>query len=353
MQAQERHMKFLFIAPRFHNNQYYWVKSLTDHNHEVRFWVWRKEPLENYSALTPSLIPRSSFGLPKILSCYREMKALDPDIVVVRDPRSFLFVFVSMLIARMQKRKVFIYSQTPLYQTMSWVKKITVRLMLRFFGSLWITPIIGDMRYPKFHPRAFYVPFAIEPQAQEKSPVRRPIRIISVGKIYQERKNHLLLLEAFYDSLKKSDIRLTIIGALSGNSPEYFNKMRVYIKKYDLEQTVEIKTNLEHNEVLREYAKHDLFVLPSSNEPLAYSPLEAMGAGLPVICSDTNGFRWYVKDGENGYIFKSEDVSDLKDKVSLAIPRLQEMSKNSLNSVKQFYTPKSFYEKFMEAVQSV
>ena len=42
-----------------------------------------------------------------------------------------------------------------------------------------------------------------------------------------------------------------------------------------------------------------------------------------------------------------------KDKVSLAIPRLQEMSKNSLNSVKQFYTPKSFYEKFMEAVQSV
>ena len=129
--------------------------------------------------------------------------------------------------------------------------------------------------------------------------------------------------------------------------------MRVYIKRHDLGQVVEIKTNLEHQEVLREYAKHDLFVLPSSNEPLAYSPLEAMGAGLPVICSDTNGFRWYVEEGENGYIFKSGDVADLRDKVSLTISRLQEMSKKSLDSVKQFYTPKSFYEKFMEAVQNV
>src|SRR3989344_1026405 len=152
-------MKFLFIAPRFHNNQYYWVKSLTDHNHEVRFWVWRKEPLENYSALTPSLIPRSSFGLPKILSCYREMKALDPDIVVVRDPRSFLFVFVSMLIARMQKRKVFIYSQTPLYQTMSWVKKNNRKINASVFRFSLDYPNYWRYEISQISPKSFLCAF--------------------------------------------------------------------------------------------------------------------------------------------------------------------------------------------------
>ena len=48
--------------------------------------------------------------------------------------------------------------------------------------------------------------------------------------------------------------------------------------------------------------------LPSSDEPAAVSHLEAMSHSLPVICSDSNGTRCYIRQGENGYVFRTGDA---------------------------------------------
>ena len=50
---------------------------------------------------------------------------------------------------------------------------------------------------------------------------------------------------------------------------------------------------------------------PAENEPAAVSHLEAMSHSLPAICSDSNGTQCYIRPGENGYIFKTDDLEDL------------------------------------------
>jgi glycosyltransferase involved in cell wall biosynthesis len=66
------------------------------------------------------------------------------------------------------------------------------------------------------------------------------------------------------------------------------------------------------DDVPRILAAADLFVLPSLSEPFGLAPLEAMLARVPVIVSDADGFRDYMRDGENGLVFPKGDVEALR-----------------------------------------
>lgn len=57
----------------------------------------------------------------------------------------------------------------------------------------------------------------------------------------------------------------------------------------------------------------DVYVLPSVNEGLSNSLLEAMATGLPVIASDVGGNPEVVHDGISGLLFAAGGVDELSD----------------------------------------
>ena len=79
-----------------------------------------------------------------------------------------------------------------------------------------------------------------------------------VGPVTQP--DYLSELEARAAALGVAD-RLTVVGALKPSSPE----------------------------LVREYRKADVFILPSRHEPFGIVVLEAWAAGVPVIASDVGG----------------------------------------------------------------
>ena len=315
-------MHFVFTAPRYHTNQHFSVKALLDSGHRVSFLALGRGHSEVYDALTPTIIGESAamraigMSVPPLSDFWRLMRRLRPDVVIIRSPNS-AYGLLSVVAARLMGCTVVFYTQTPVHRRLGRWKRFMRSFLAWAARARWITPVLGS---PDAYPPAFgalrYVPFVVEPQT---APEQRQwfrggaINVLSVGK-FRERKNHRLFLRAVAGLSERYPVRATVIGecTTAGHRRE-FAELREFQTSAGLDDRVCFKTNLSYWDVQREYARHDLFVLPSRDEPAAVSPLEAMAHSLPVICSDSNGTRCYIRPGENGYVFRTDDVDHLEE----------------------------------------
>ncbi len=67
------------------------------------------------------------------------------------------------------------------------------------------------------------------------------------------------------------------------------------------------------------YAACDIFVLPSLNEGLPMTVLEAMAAARPVIASNVGAIPTVVRNGETGLLVEPRDVAGLKAALGLLL----------------------------------
>lgn len=61
----------------------------------------------------------------------------------------------------------------------------------------------------------------------------------------------------------------------------------------------------------------DAFVLPSYQDGLGLSALEAMACGVPVVVTEDTGMKEYVREGVNGYIVRTGDWKALHDRLEV------------------------------------
>ena len=356
-------MRFVFTAPRYHTNQHFAVKSLLDAGHQVTFLALSKGQSEIYDAIHPAILAESpamraiGVSAPPLSDLWRAMRTLKPHVVVVRNPNS-AFGLLSVATARLLRRTVVFYSQTPMHRKLGWRQRLVRSLPARLAGAQWITPVLGS---PETHPPAFsalrYVPFVMEPQTApgQKTWFREStINLLSLGK-FETRKNHRLFLKAIAALSELHPIRATVIGECT--TPEHrrvFAELDDLHSKLGLYGRVSFKTNLSYQDVQREYQMHDLFVLPSRDEPAAVSHLEAMSHSLPVICSDTNGTQCYIRPGENGHVFRTDDPDNLVECIERIISdraRLMEMGARSYELVLSEHSPEIYVQSLMSIAE--
>ena len=116
-----------------------------------------------------------------------------------------------------------------------------------------------------------------------------------------ERKGIAFLIEALPVILKEDDrVRLTIIG--EGNLEE---KLKSLAKRQGVADKVTFMGFREHNRMPKYYNKAQLFILPSKNEGMSNTILEAMACGLPIITTRTGGTGELIKG--NGILVPVED----------------------------------------------
>jgi len=120
-------------------------------------------------------------------------------------------------------------------------------------------------------------------------------------------KNVNFLIKAFKEFNKEvTDWKLTIVG----DGPER-QKLEKLILELNLSNSVKILGLLQPFELIQEYKKHAVFILPSLSEPWGLVVNEAIASNLPVIVSSNCGVAEVFEDGRNGLVFNPNDKNKL------------------------------------------
>lgn len=152
------------------------------------------------------------------------------------------------------------------------------------------------------------------------------------------------------------DVRFVLAGAGSKEDEMAIRKM---LQKKNVANHVIFPGWIRGDERERWLNDADLFLLPSYNEGMPMSILDAMGYGLPIISTNVGGIPKIVHDGENGICCNPGDINTMTEGIIELLTDDQkryEASKASIDFVRKSYSLESHIEKletlYEEVIQS-
>ncbi|MFO0916545.1 MAG: glycosyltransferase [Pirellulales bacterium] len=121
--------------------------------------------------------------------------------------------------------------------------------------------------------------------------------------------------------------------------------MRSIFTQHQVLDRVHFLGQLDRSQLADAYAAMDVFAFSSQSETQGMVLSEAMTAGVPVVAVDAPGVRELVRDGVNGRLLETEDVSTfvaaLSDVWQAASDRRESLRRGALETAQQFAMPRT------------
>jgi glycosyltransferase involved in cell wall biosynthesis len=203
------------------------------------------------------------------------------------------------------------YKGSPL---ISWLAYYPIEKLLAKFTDVLVTINKEDYRQgQKFKvKRVVYVPgIGLNTDKYQGVPVNKDIKrselglpidafvLLSVGEL-NKNKNHEVIIRALA-RIKSQNIYYIICG--QGSRKEYLKELS---RKLGVEDKVRFLGF--RNDLAEIYNVSDVFAFPSFREGLSVSLMEAMSAGLPIVCSSIRGNIDLIVDKQEGYLLEPNDI---------------------------------------------
>lgn len=131
-----------------------------------------------------------------------------------------------------------------------------------------------------------------------------PVVFLSTSRLTPRKGIHFLI-EAFAIALKETAIPLEL--RLIGEG-EQKPLLEARVAELGISDRVVFLGRIAHEKLAEHYRQAHVFVLPSKNEGMSNSALEALACGLPLVVSGTGGMQELVTDGENGCFIDPENT---------------------------------------------
>ena len=128
-----------------------------------------------------------------------------------------------------------------------------------------------------------------------------PRRLGFTGRYDDPRKNIGLLLDAMSLLKQRGE---SVSAVLIGGQPNETILERV--NRLGLKEQVTFMSQISRDELVRQVQALDVFVLPSHQEGLCISALEAMACGVPVVSTRCGGPEEFVIDGGTGLLVDND-----------------------------------------------
>ena len=140
--------------------------------------------------------------------------------------------------------------------------------------------------------------------------------------------NIINLLKAFarVDNNKK-DINFVLVMQILDK--KYYEEIKIFIKKNNLEKKIKIFTNLESKFLINLYKNALLYIFSSYTEVFGYTTIEAMASGCPVLVSKTSCLPEI--NGNAAYYFNPDKINSIERGINIILNK-----KNIYNKLRQY-----------------
>ena len=149
------------------------------------------------------------------------------------------------------------------------------------------------------------------------------------------------------------DFQMNFIG-----SGELEGKIRAYVEKNNLSDRVHLLGTMSPEEVRRHMEESEIFLFTSDrNEGWGAVLNESMNSGCAVVASGAIGSVPYlIRNGENGYIYKSGNQNDLYQKVKYLLDhpeKREELGRAAYKTLAEVWNADTAAERFLELVAAI
>ena len=279
------------------------------------------------SIFTPSLTGKNQIELDAL---QKAVNSFQPDIIHVH-------LFESLIVASQLTHKahliVHFHDNMVQFENFSWKTLLSKRKFTNFFEKRLVLRSIKKQKVTFIGISTDAFGYMSEVLPRNASKIKLLNAIDTKRFITTKNKTEA----ASPDNINASE--LTMIGSfvekkgqqLAIKTIEVLKKRKVYVilnllgdgpKRKELEQ---LSRNLKVQDLIRfhgnvnypeEYLwRSSMYLHTAKYEPLGLVILEAMAAGLPVVCTDGRGNRDLMNDGENGFLINSRIPEELADKI--------------------------------------
>ena len=157
------------------------------------------------------------------------------------------------------------------------------------------------------------IPYGIEPELfpeRGKAECRRALGIpeeaevlVSLARISNAFKMNYRRVLAFFGAVARERTAPAILVLAGSAEPREAETIREEARRLGLEDRVRLILNFDDRVKSMILGSGDVFVSLSDNlqESFGIALLEAMACSLPVVCTDWDGYKDLVRDGENGF----------------------------------------------------
>ena len=153
--------------------------------------------------------------------------------------------------------------------------------------------------------------------------------------------------------LKGIDVFLNAITKLSNTTKAEFWIVGTGTKEYyeqikpliEYSPSIIVKGKLGRKEMKQALSMIDVVVMPSREDSLPIAVTEGMMSSAACIVSDRCGSKDYIKNGENGVIFPSENIDELAKFMQCLIDNpslIAEVGKKARNTYERFFSMSVF-----------
>lgn len=152
-----------------------------------------------------------------------------------------------------------------------------------------------------------------------------------------------------FPELKGDGVEYWIVG--KEEDTEYSKKIQ---KEIQTLSNVIILGEIKKEKMNSLYTKIDIALIPSREETMSLVAIEAMQHGKVCIVSDITGIAEYIKDGENGFVFESENREIFASKIHWCIKNkraIKSMGEKSLLIYEKYFSMESFEKNLIHILQ--